>query len=544
MTTERARSRLGAATDGAALRFLLTDKIADRAAAWRKAEPSPDALAFLQYTSGSTAAPKGVMVSHGNLMENARALQLAAGSDADSDYVSWLPLFHDMGLIGTALQTVYLGACCTMFSPAAFLQNPTRWLQAISHFRARRYRAAASGASPADLADSLNGIRGAERIAPANDPRVVFVFPGQGSQWPGMGLELLRTQAVFRAALEECSAAVKLAGAPFDIVETLRAGQERADDSRIWVVQPVLFAIQYALAALWRSWGIEPAAVVGHSMGEVAAAVVSGALPLSDGATVIVRRSRLLDRIAGRGAMLAAEMTLEEARQRTRSLRDRPSVAVNNSPRSTVFSGDPETLRALMKDLEAEGRFCRWVKVDVASHSQQVDELLDPLGEELRGIRPRTGSIRMISTVEAREIRGAELDAYYWLENLRKPVLFAQVIEALSQEESPACFLEISAHPVLLPSIEETLADHGRNALVAASLRRNAPELASLYDSLGRLWAAGAAPSWAALYPHGGKCVPFVYPLAAGAALAGRIERSAAGRSGLAGQARAFEHAR
>ncbi|HET7749013.1 MAG TPA: type I polyketide synthase, partial [Terriglobales bacterium] len=198
---------------------------------------------------------------------------------------------------------------------------------------------------------------------PTERRKLVFVFPGQGGQWPRMGRQLLASESAFRAAIEECDRAMR----PFvdwSLLDALAAEQW----GRIDVTQPAIFAIQMGLAALWRAWGIVPDAVVGHSMGEVAAACVAGVLSLKDAARIICRRSLLLRQVSGCGAMAAAELSLAEAQARLAGCEGQVSVAVSNSPRSTVLSGDVAALEQLLKRFEGEGIFCRWVKVDVASH--------------------------------------------------------------------------------------------------------------------------------------------------------------------------------
>ena len=239
-------------------------------------------------------------------------------------------------------------------------------------------RLAVVGAGRGELREALAGFAAEEtgaaagavagRTASGARPKVVFVFPGQGSQWLGMGRELLRQEPVFRQALLDCDAAIR-AEAGWSVLGELGADDADSRLDRIDVVQPTLIAVDLALAALWRSWGVEPDAVVGHSMGEVAAACVAGALSLEDAAAVICRRSKLLRRISGRGAMALVGLSLAEADIAITGHKDRLSVAVANSPRSTVLSGDPEALDEVLAELEERGVFCRRVQVDVASHS-------------------------------------------------------------------------------------------------------------------------------------------------------------------------------
>ena len=345
----------------------------------------------------------------------------------------------------------------------------------------------------------------------SSTPRIIFVFPGQGSQWIGMGQSLLRDEPTFRATMATCDAAI-LAESGFSVLEELRRPKESSKLGAIDLIQPTLFAIQVALAATWRSWGIEPAAVVGHSMGEVAAAFVAGALSLADATAIICRRSRLLRRVSGQGAMALVELSQEGAEQALRGREDRLSVAVSNSPRSTVISGEPAALEVLLGELESAGVFCRRVKVDVASHSPQMDPLREDLLTVLEGLAPRQAALPMRSTVRGDWIKGEELTPEYWVDNLRAPVRFGDAVRTLGEPGS-TLFLEISAHPILLPSIEEILGDEELGGTAVGSLRRGREELACLLESLGTLWTRGTAVDWASLYPEGDRHVALpTYP--------------------------------
>ena len=227
--------------------------------------------------------------------------------------------------------------------------------------------------------------------------RLVFVFPGQGCQWLGMGRQLYRHEPVFREALEQCASAIRQQ-AGWSLLAELAADPSESGLDRIDIVQPALFAIQIALAALWRSWGIEPDVLVGHSMGEVAAAQVAGALDLDDAVQIICRRSALLKRVSGQGAMAAVELSLDDAREAlvAHGCERHLSVAVSNSPTSSVVSGDSAALDRLMAAWQRENVFCQFVKVDVASHSAQVDPLRADLLQALHGLRPRPWTIPII----------------------------------------------------------------------------------------------------------------------------------------------------
>jgi len=327
-------------------------------------------------------------------------------------------------------------------------------------------------------------------------PQIVFVFPGQGSQWPGMARELLADEPVFASAVATCDAAIQ-AEAGWSPIEMLTASDPaRIDD--IDVVQPLLFVVQVSLAALWVSWGITPDVVVGHSMGEVAAAHVAGALSLTDATAVICRRSALLRSISGLGAMALVDLPLADAASAIAGLEASLSIAVSNSPRSTVLSGDPAVLQSVLLRLEAADVFCRPVKVDVASHSPQVDPLLADLRARLGELSPAASSVPFRSTVAGRVLDGPSLDADYWAANLRQPVLFGDAIAELAGSR-PTVFVELSPHPILLSSIDQVVHDLEPRATVVAAMRRGEPEVATMLTALGSLFAAGAAVDWPAV---------------------------------------------
>jgi acyl transferase domain-containing protein len=399
-----------------------------------------------------------------------------------------------------------------------FLQTSSASLHDMAYTTAVRrthheHRLAIVGANRAELTAQLEAfLHGEERpglatgrVAASGAPGVVFVFPGQGSQWLGMGRDLLTSEPVFREAIEQCEAAMR----PFvdwSLLAELTADPASSRLDEIDVVQPTLFAIQVALAALWRAWGIVPDAVIGHSMGEVAAAHVAGALSLADAASVICQRSKLLRRVSGQGAMAVVGLSMAETAVRLQGYEDRLSIAVSNSPRSTVVSGDPAALDELLAILQADEVFCRAVKVDVASHSPQMDPLQAELEALLQNVRPRAAAIPMHSTVLGSVVAGESLNAAYWMKNLRQPVLFTDTVQKLIQTNH-LTFVEISAHPILLPAVGETLAHVNQAGLTVHSLRRDEPARAQLFAALGMLVTAGHEPDWGVLYPSGGTFV-------------------------------------
>jgi phthiocerol/phenolphthiocerol synthesis type-I polyketide synthase C len=337
-----------------------------------------------------------------------------------------------------------------------------------------------------DAAAGSTGPRVARSGGPVQRrPRTAFVFSGQGGQWVGMGRELLADEPAFAHAVLRCDEAVR-AEAGFSVLERLTAAGGRFDD--IAVVQPVLWTMQVALAQLFRSWGIQPDVVIGHSMGEVAAAHVAGALTLADAAAVICRRSSLTRRVSGRGGMLLVELSEEEA---TAAIAGTDiAVAACNGPSQTVLAGAHDALDGLVVRLREADVFARRIDADIASHSPQMD----PLGGELAGllhtISPRPGEVPIRSTVLDDVVDGAGMDAAYWVANLRQPVRFLSAVRAeLAQGDT--VFLEMSPHPVLSQAVTQTIEDAGAQGCAVPVLRRGEPDRRSVVAALGRLYVAG-----------------------------------------------------
>ncbi|GAA2313458.1 hypothetical protein GCM10010376_34290 [Streptomyces violaceusniger] len=320
----------------------------------------------------------------------------------------------------------------------------------------------------------------------------VFVFPGQGSQWVGMAVELLAASPVFAGRLAECEAV--LSGfVDWSLTGVLRGegpGLERVD-----VVQPALWAVMVSLAEVWRACGVVPAAVVGHSQGEIAAAVVAGALSLEDGARVVALRSQAIARgLAGRGGMMSVSEGAERVRERIAAWDGRISVAAVNGPGSIVVSGDPEALRELQAECEAEDVRAKLIPVDYASHSAHVEELRDELLDVLAPIAPRRAEVPFCSTVTGDTIDTTGLDAGYWYTNLRETVELESAVRALSAAGF-GTFLEMSPHPVLTMPLQATVED----AVVVGSLRRDEGGPERFLASLGEAFVRGVAVDWAAV---------------------------------------------
>ncbi len=281
----------------------------------------------------------------------------------------------------------------------------------------------------------------------------VFVYSGQGSQWAGMGRQLLADEPAFAAAVDDLEPAfVEQTG--FSLRQVLQSGEQVVGIDRI---QPVLVGLQLALTALWRSYGVHPDAVIGHSMGEVSAAIVAGALSAADGLKVIATRSRLMARLSGQGAMALLEVSGDDAEE---FLADYPdvSVAVEASPRQIVIAGPPDQVDAVIAVVAAQDRLARRVDVDVASHHSIIDPVLPELRTELAGLSPQPPSIPVFVTTGGQPTDGtAVFDAEYWVANLRNPVRFTQAVAAAGAEHGT--FIEISPNPVLTYAIDDTLTE-------------------------------------------------------------------------------------
>ncbi|GAA3355078.1 hypothetical protein GCM10017744_016190 [Streptomyces antimycoticus] len=274
--------------------------------------------------------------------------------------------------------------------------------------------------------------------------------------------------------------------------------------SRIDVVQPALFAVMVSLAALWRSYGVEPAAVVGHSQGEIAAAYVAGGLSLEDAAKVVARRSQAWAELSGKGGMLSVLASAETVAERLRPWSERLGIAAVNSPATVTVSGDPEALDAFMADLAADGVKSRRVPgVDTAGHSPQVDGLRERLLREVAGVRPRASRIAYYSTVTGGPLDTTELDTDYWYRNMREPVDFERATRALLADGHTA-FIECAPHPMLAMALQQTVEDAGGNAAaIVGTLRRDEGGPERFAGSFAEAYVQGVEPSWDTVFEGG-----------------------------------------
>ncbi|TDC40394.1 SDR family NAD(P)-dependent oxidoreductase [Micromonospora sp. 15K316] len=378
----------------------------------------------------------------------------------------------------------------------------------VGHTLARRrshlpHRCAVVANGRADLVDRLRAYAATGRgavsgVAPSGGDRgIAWVFSGHGSHWTGMGRDLIADTPAFAAVFDQLDPVFRV-----ELGLSPRAVLFDDQPQPVDLVQPMIFAVQVALAATWRSLGLRPAAVIGHSVGEIAAAVTAGILTLEQGARLVCRRSLLLRQVAGAGAMAMVGLDPDETARRLAGRGD-VVVAINASPSSCVLSGDATAVTELTAQWREEGVQVRTVNSDVAFHSPHMDPLLDALRAAVADLPPTDARLPVYSTALADPRSTAPRDGAYWATNLRGTVRFTEAITAAA-EDGHQLFLEVSAHPVVAHSISATLDSLPvGDTLVAYSLRRDQPGPEVLLANLGELHCHGAAMNWPALWPDG-----------------------------------------
>ena len=369
-------------------------------------------------------------------------------------------------------------------------------------------RLAVVGGSAAELSDTLAGhvrgedhpglIRKERRVG--RHPSLVFVFSGQGPRWWPLAADLLAQEPVFREMLQRCDASLRRY-VDWSLVEQLTISPERSRLTDPGVVQPATCALQISLAALWRSWGVEPSAVVGHSVGEIAAAHVAGALDLDDALLVALHRGRVIRSVIGQGKMAVVHASLDETQQILARLgQGLVSIAASNGPTSTVISGESAAVEHLAATLDAEGAFCRVLEsVDYASHSPQMEPLQAELQAVLPDLVPRPTTLTLVSSVTGKQIDGTSLGADYWATNLRQPVLFDAAVDTLI-DAGHTTFVEVAGHPMLVTALTEKLATRDVPGVAVASLQRDRSGREAMLVELARLYCAGFPIDWHRLH--------------------------------------------
>ncbi|KJK44916.1 hypothetical protein UK23_27900, partial [Lentzea aerocolonigenes] len=380
---------------------------------------------------------------------------------------------------------------------------PTPWLvsaKSEAALRAQIDGVRGVAADPADIAYSLSLrpdfdhraviIDGVETKGVADlERKVAFIFPGQGSQWVGMGAQLLDESPIFAARMAECAAALR-PHTDWNLLDVIRRAESL---DRVDVVQPASWAMMVSLAEVWKHYGVMPDAVIGHSQGEIAAAAVSGALSLEDAAKVVALRSQAIGRVmSGRGSIVSIGLSAEDVQPHLEEWGDRLSLAATNGPRSVAVSGDLEALDAFCGKLVEQGVRVRRIEVDYASHSAQVEDIRDEVLGDLATITPQTPHTRFLSTVTG-EWNDASTDALYWFTNLRQTVHLNEAIEQLIAEGHQV-FVEVSSHPVLTPGVQDAL--EGKRGVVTGTLRRDLGGLNRVLTSLAEVWVRGLPVKW------------------------------------------------
>ncbi|GAB3483573.1 SDR family NAD(P)-dependent oxidoreductase [Nocardiopsis coralliicola] len=348
-----------------------------------------------------------------------------------------------------------------------------------------------AGAAPAPAPAALGA---------APDPGgPVFVFPGQGTQWPGMATALYAESPVFRAALHDCADALQ-PHLDTDALALLTRGPGDPPLAGVRLIQPALWAVMIALAQTWRAAGVHPSAVIGHSQGEIAAACVAGALSLDDGAAVVARRSVLADRLAGSGTMAAVALGEQETADAIAAVRAEGAegaeelfIGALNSPRSTVVAGSPAGIAALLERCAAAGADTRHLHLDYASHCPLVEPIREPLLDALAGIAPRPPAVPFHSTLLGGPL-DRPLDAEYWYRNLRGTVRFAPAVAGLAAQ-GHRLFAECAPHPALSAAVAATLEASGAQGACVPSLRRGEGGAGRLAEAVDQVAEAGGASS-------------------------------------------------
>ena len=373
----------------------------------------------------------------------------------------------------------------------------------------RSLRMSVVGRSAESLCESLDAYLAGEaspgiQIAHASldrRPEIVMVFPGQGSQWLGMGRGLLASEPVFAEAIDRIDAAYA-AYVDWSLRDALEGSAGFDWTRRLDVLQPLLVAFEIALAELWASWGIRPTRVVGQSMGEIAAAHVAGALALDDVARLACQRAKIVSRATGAGGMAVVSMCREDVEARLEKLAGGIEVAGVNSPSTTIVSGDRAAVAAWVESIEAEGIFARRLEVDFASHCFHMDPLLDDFREAISAIAPAEVKIPFDSTVDGVEKSGLDLGPDYWVRNLRRAVAFDRGLES-AIAGGGEIFLEVSPHPTLPRAIDEICQSLGKTSIYVSSLVRHEDEQEMLARNLGALFARGVGVDFESFGPSG-----------------------------------------
>jgi acyl transferase domain-containing protein/NADPH:quinone reductase-like Zn-dependent oxidoreductase/acyl carrier protein len=402
-----------------------------------------------------------------------------------------------------------------------FLQETPASLADICHTAGVRrthydYRVAVVGRSKEDLSSKLQDYLtqpiAENSIERPGAPRVGFVFCGQGPQWFGMGRELYADEPAFREAINECSELLRPLS-QWSLVDELHRTERESRLDQTAIAQPALFSLHVALASLWKSWGITPDALIGHSVGEIAALHISGALDLSEAIRIVWHRGRIMQQATGLGRMASIGISKDEAKALIAPYGDRLSIGAVNGPRSTVLSGQADSLELALEILAKRNVSHRMLPVQYAFHSAQMTTFQNELVAVLGEVRARRPTVAIYSTLAGAAVSDdVTIDANYFGRGLREPVRFADAMQGMLKDGSTV-IVELGPQPVLAGSIAECAEDTERSPIILASLRRDRPERETMLQACAEAYGAGCVPRWKQIQSSPGQVVELpAYP--------------------------------
>ena len=416
-----------------------------------------------------------------------------------------LYLFHTSAMTQEALKTLLLEYKSYINESEHVLRDIC--YNAGKHRSDLRYRIAIAGNDKKDITHKIDaylegnvlaGVEVNEVDSPPN--KLAFIFTGQGPQWYAMGQELIAKEPLFRSIIQEIEGHFKqIAG--WSLLEEMNKDEKNTSVNDTRIAQPAIMAIQIALVELWKKHGVEPQGVIGHSIGEVAAAYTAGALTLEQAVHVIFHRSRGQHAATGKGKMLAVSVSLDEARELIKDVDDVVSIGAVNGSNMVVLSGDEEPLADISAELEAKDIFNKFLRVTVPFHSHHMEPLKDELIGSLEGLIPDKAKIDLYSTVTGRKEDGSHLVSEYWYDNVRETVYFANALEEMLNDGYDL-FIEIGPHPALSAGAEELFEKRNASANIFPSIKRKEPEKLRFLQTLGAMYTLGLDLSWESIYPE------------------------------------------